>query len=321
MKGAIGVLLLLILTARGAASQNVAAEQRRVATMKSDLRNLVTAEEAYFADSVRYTADVSRLSRFFRPSTGVVGLRIALTPDGWSASVGHEGTNAFCVIYVGSTPAPPARKEGEPACQAGAGAHAEQEGHVGVAMCGGAGGRMEECDDQGDDGEAGRRARLTLAKDWADSVAILGKDEFGLHVVESCRACPRASIDSATWDYARRLRNKYPMRPADISRVPRLELGEAERPAAAAALPVSVSFRRSLVGQGIVAQFRNLSRGTLTLTARFTNPATNESRLFSFTVSEGGLKEFGYVEGWTFGAGHRIELSGPGYQTLIVSVP
>jgi len=112
----------------------------------------------------------------------------------------------------------------------------------------------------------------------------------------------------------------YPIRPTDMWRVPRLEIGEADA-AATAALPVSVSFRRSLVGQGIVAQFRNLAKGPLTLTARFTNPATNESRLFTFTVSEGGLGEFGYVEGWVFGSGHRVELSSHGYQALTITVP
>jgi len=111
------------------------------------------------------------------------------------------------------------------------------------------------------------------------------------------------------------------MRPADIWRVPRLEIGEADSLAASATLPVSVSFRRSLVGKGIVAQLRNLAKGPLTLTARFTNPATNESRLFTFTVSEGGLKEFGYVEGWVFGSGHRIDLSSQGYQALTITVP
>src|SRR2546422_10976848 len=35
-----------------------ATEPIRQAVMKSDLRNLVTAEEAYFADSVKYTADL-----------------------------------------------------------------------------------------------------------------------------------------------------------------------------------------------------------------------------------------------------------------------
>jgi prepilin-type N-terminal cleavage/methylation domain-containing protein len=34
-------------------------EKAYIASMKSDLRNLVTAEEAYFADSIKYTTAVS----------------------------------------------------------------------------------------------------------------------------------------------------------------------------------------------------------------------------------------------------------------------
>src|SRR5882672_2054298 len=34
-------------------------EKAYIASMKSDLRNLVTAEEAYFADSIKYTTSIS----------------------------------------------------------------------------------------------------------------------------------------------------------------------------------------------------------------------------------------------------------------------
>src|SRR3989442_9633572 len=41
-----------------------------IASMKSDLRNLVTAEEAYFADSVKYTATTACTTRpTARPDT------------------------------------------------------------------------------------------------------------------------------------------------------------------------------------------------------------------------------------------------------------
>src|SRR5882672_270267 len=45
-------------------------EKAYLASMKSDLRNLVTAEEAYFADSVKYT---SNLGTAYATTTGVVG--------------------------------------------------------------------------------------------------------------------------------------------------------------------------------------------------------------------------------------------------------
>ena len=88
-------------------------ERAYVTQMKSDLRNLVTAEEAYFADSIKYTTN---LGTAYRTSTGVVGPTIALTGDGWTASVSHTATTRTCAIFGGSTPLAPAVKEGEVRC-------------------------------------------------------------------------------------------------------------------------------------------------------------------------------------------------------------
>src|SRR5438309_2356395 len=89
-------------------------EKAYLASMKSDLRNLVTAEEAYFADSVKYT---SNLGTAYATTTGVVGPTINVTADGWTANVTHTTTTKTCSIYVGSTALAPANKEGEPKCQ------------------------------------------------------------------------------------------------------------------------------------------------------------------------------------------------------------
>src|SRR5712664_3722927 len=110
--------LLLALPLRSAISQQ-ATEPIRQAVMKSDLRNLVTAEEAYFADSVKYTADLKTIASFYKSSPGVIGLHITLTADGWTGSVGHEGTVTICVIYVGATAIAPATQEGKPVCREG----------------------------------------------------------------------------------------------------------------------------------------------------------------------------------------------------------
>src|SRR5256884_3491796 len=45
-------------------------EKAYLASMKSDLRNLVTAEEAYFADSVKYSATIGAGGVVFGQSTG-----------------------------------------------------------------------------------------------------------------------------------------------------------------------------------------------------------------------------------------------------------
>src|ERR1051326_1341726 len=91
-------------------------EKAYLASMKSDLRNLITAEEAYFADSVKYT---SNLGTAFNTTSGVVGPNITVTADGFTATVSHTTTTKTCAIYVGSTSIAPATKEGEPKCAGG----------------------------------------------------------------------------------------------------------------------------------------------------------------------------------------------------------
>jgi hypothetical protein len=82
--------------------------------MKSDLRNLATQQEAWLADSGRYTDSMP--PRVWRPTTGVTGPTIALTADGWTAWVGHISTTRTCAIFVGTTRLAPATREGNPAC-------------------------------------------------------------------------------------------------------------------------------------------------------------------------------------------------------------
>jgi prepilin-type N-terminal cleavage/methylation domain-containing protein len=84
-----------------------------VTQMKSDLRNLVTAEESYFTDSIKYT---SNLGTAYLTSTGVVGPTIVVTGDGWTGWVSHTATTKTCAIYAGSTALAPATKEGEVRC-------------------------------------------------------------------------------------------------------------------------------------------------------------------------------------------------------------
>jgi type IV pilus assembly protein PilA len=105
-------------------------EKAYISSMKSDLRNLVTAEEAYFADSVKYGSTTSCTN----PATpGTVNwctsagnslgsLTIGTgTQAGWTANVTNVNTTKSCGIYVGAiTPAAPATTadpEGAPVCR------------------------------------------------------------------------------------------------------------------------------------------------------------------------------------------------------------
>ena len=92
-------------------------EKAYIASMKSDLRNLVTAEEAYFADSVKYTTTIGAGGLTFNVTTGNANQTLALTADGWTGTIANSNTTKTCAIYVGTTPLAPANKEGEPKCQ------------------------------------------------------------------------------------------------------------------------------------------------------------------------------------------------------------
>ena len=89
-----------------------------VGAMKSDLRNLVTAEESFFADSTKYvTYDTSKLK--FKPSTGVNDPTIVPGSGYWSATITHTQIASFsCGIGVNTTnPIVTTAGDGEPACK------------------------------------------------------------------------------------------------------------------------------------------------------------------------------------------------------------
>ena len=87
-----------------------------VAQMKSDLKNLATAEEGYFYDSAFYTTSLAALNNF-RSSTGVTLNVLEATPGGWSAEAIHSQTPRRCVLYQGSaSPVAPATVEGRITC-------------------------------------------------------------------------------------------------------------------------------------------------------------------------------------------------------------
>jgi prepilin-type N-terminal cleavage/methylation domain-containing protein len=100
-------------------------EKAYLASMKSDLRNVVTAEEAYFADYQVYTpVSASNLggvgtadaATSFVPSAGVT-MSATVVGTGWSASTTHTGTTKTCAIWLGHAgPNAPATVEGEPKC-------------------------------------------------------------------------------------------------------------------------------------------------------------------------------------------------------------
>lgn len=107
------VVIIGILAAIAIPKFSTTKEKAYVASMKSDLRNLITAQEAYFSDnSSTYAASTTALGTTYKPSTGVTVTIGGSSNTGWSATATHTATAQTCTITLGGT----STAEGEPRC-------------------------------------------------------------------------------------------------------------------------------------------------------------------------------------------------------------
>jgi prepilin-type N-terminal cleavage/methylation domain-containing protein len=89
-----------------------------IASAKADLRNITTAEEAYYAAYSIYTTNLGYLG--VRSSNGVTITFVAADSGGFGASATHPAFNpVVCAIFFGSSSTHgvvPATDEGQIAC-------------------------------------------------------------------------------------------------------------------------------------------------------------------------------------------------------------
>jgi type IV pilus assembly protein PilA len=87
------------------------------ASMKGDLRNLATAEEAYFFQWQTYSADSAALN--YKTTNGVQLNITAANNGGWAAIATHPlAAPVTCALFSGTVaPQAPATDEGVVACQ------------------------------------------------------------------------------------------------------------------------------------------------------------------------------------------------------------
>ncbi len=90
--------------------------QAFLAAMRSDLHNLVTAEEGYYYSNNTYSGSLSQLN--YNSSAGVTIAVPEATAGGWSASATHSSLGAeTCTVYFGTATAlAPSTLEGRITC-------------------------------------------------------------------------------------------------------------------------------------------------------------------------------------------------------------
>jgi type IV pilus assembly protein PilA len=93
-------------------------ERAMVSAMRSDLHNLVTAQEGFFSNSNQYyNGPVPDPSFTYNVSENVSVTLQNVSPGGWGATATRVGTTRMCAVYVGTGgPIAPAVAEGVPTC-------------------------------------------------------------------------------------------------------------------------------------------------------------------------------------------------------------
>jgi type IV pilus assembly protein PilA len=101
------VVIIGILAAIAIPKFSATRERAYFAAMKSDLKNLASQQEIYYADFYGYSNDVDALG--FTASEAVNIALSSVTASGWAATSTHDalGTAEGCAIYYGTVATPP----------------------------------------------------------------------------------------------------------------------------------------------------------------------------------------------------------------------
>lgn len=110
------IVIIGILAAMAVLNYTSAREKAQLAGMKADLRNLATAEEAFFYDSAAYTTSFPLMNNYTPSKSNAVVVNEA-TKVGWSATATNLNTAKKCYLFMGNaTPVGSATIEGLVSC-------------------------------------------------------------------------------------------------------------------------------------------------------------------------------------------------------------
>ena len=144
-------------------------------------------------------------------------------------------------------------------------------------------------------GEAGRR----LAKE------VQARQQTERYLVET-----RNRLDQSLQEIEQ-LKTQLEYKPSEF------HAGPGSKPA----IPVTVHFRSSFLGRGIVAVLENNSDRYLTVVMNVRNPTLAQLRRFTLEIPPHGSEDFGHLEGWQFASGDELVMFHNDFNALRVVVP
>jgi type IV pilus assembly protein PilA len=112
------VVIIGILTAIAIPKFKNSKERAIISQMRSDLRNMVTAQESYLADAATYyNGPLPGAGMAYGPSQNVTVVLSNVTNTGWAAVATSTATSRSCAVFIGTAAAPaPAVQPGVAAC-------------------------------------------------------------------------------------------------------------------------------------------------------------------------------------------------------------
>ncbi len=87
------------------------------------------------------------------------------------------------------------------------------------------------------------------------------------------------------------------------------------------AVPVQVTFRKSQVGNGLVARFNNEAPSRLVVKVTFTSALHHERQTRVLELAPNGVSEVGWMEGWQFEPGEQVTVAHDDYAMRTFDVP
>jgi len=86
-------------------------------------------------------------------------------------------------------------------------------------------------------------------------------------------------------------------------------------------MPLSVSFKKPEVGDGLNLVLQNVSPASLPIRVKFTNPTTGKSKEYQISIDSGASKELGSLGAWKLASGDRISIESGDYAPILRTAP
>lgn len=86
-------------------------------------------------------------------------------------------------------------------------------------------------------------------------------------------------------------------------------------------MPVSLIFRKTASGNGLVTVFKNNAPSTFDVSVLLSNPVNHHSREANLSIPANGTQSIGEMEGWIFEPGQHIQLTNAQFGSVDYVVP